>query len=250
MSVPFPNGKETILVEQPGYHLLIEYLNRFGTRALGIERTAQGIDLARLEELFARGDIKFFYAMPRFHNPLGTSYSKQEKLAILKLAERYDVYVVEDDFLVDFESDPKADPIYAYDASDRVIYLKSYSKILFPGLRIGIAVLPPALMPVFQQYRKYIHIDSSMISQAALEIYIQSGMFDHHKTKIRASYLQRAQALNEAVRTLGETLPGRVRLSGPTHCMHTHFELDRQVNVNRLIERAKTEGGSSSIRRP
>ncbi len=242
MSMPFPNGKETILVEQPGYHLVVEYLNRFGRKALGIERTAYGIDLARLEELFRQGDIKFFCTMPRFHNPLGTSYSKQEKLAILKLADKYDVYIVEDDFLADFERDAKADPIYSYDSRDRVIYLKSYSKIMFPGLRIGVAVLPPTLMPAFQQYRKYIHIDSSMISQGALEIYIQSGMFDHHRNKIQTPYLSRAQALNDAVGVMGATLPDLVRLAGPTGCMHTHIELDRRVNVDRLIEGAERRG--------
>ncbi|MFC4305330.1 PLP-dependent aminotransferase family protein [Cohnella boryungensis] len=241
MSMPFPNGKETILVEQPSYHLVIGYLNQFGLKAEGVERTAQGLDLVRLEERFGAGDVKFFYTMPRFHNPLGSSYSTAEKRAILKLAEKYDVYLVEDDFLADYETDGKADPIYSYDSHDRVIYLKSYSKIMFPGLRIGIAVLPPALMPVFQQYKTYIHIDSSMISQAALEIYIQSGMFEHHKNRIKQAYLQRASALNEAVRAMVRELPDSLAVAEPTQCMHTHLVLDRRVNVNQLIERAKRD---------
>jgi len=242
MSIPVPNGKETILVEQPGYHLMIECLNQTGKKAAGIERTAQGIDLARLEELFRQGDIKYFCTMPRFHNPLGTSYTKQEKLAILKLAEKYDVYIVEDDYLADYDRDSKADPIFSYDTNDRVIYLKSYSKIMFPGLRIGVAAVPAALMHAFQRYRSYIHIDSPMISQGALEIYIQSGMFEHHRNNIQAPYLRRAQELNDAVRKMGESNPQLVRLAGPTYCMHTHFELAPGANAERLIENARLRG--------
>ncbi|TXK76782.1 PLP-dependent aminotransferase family protein [Paenibacillus sp. N3.4] len=239
-AIAFPNGKEKIVVEQPGYHILIDYINQYGRNAVGIERTAQGIDLNRLEQIFQQGDIKFFYTMPRFHNPLGTSFSKEEKLAIVKLAEKYDVYLVEDDFLADFEQNTKADPLYAYDEHDRVIYLKSYSKIMFPGLRIGIAVVPQALTEAFHQYKKYIDIDSSMISQAALEIYIKSGMFDHHKFKIQAPYIKRSQALNDAIKTyIGETLQAAGYIHQPTLCMHTHIVLDKRVNLNQLLLHAK-----------
>lgn len=67
-----------------------------------IERDFEGIDLARLEELFKTGDIKFFYSISRFSNPLGLSYSTSEKQKIVKLAECYDVYIIEDDYMGDF----------------------------------------------------------------------------------------------------------------------------------------------------
>ncbi|WP_256757003.1 PLP-dependent aminotransferase family protein [Cohnella sp. WQ 127256] len=239
-SIPFPNQRRKILVEQPGYHLLIDYINQYGLEAIGIARSAQGIDLNRLEQIFQQEDIKFFYSMPRFHNPLGTSYSKEEKIEIVRLAEKYDVYIVEDDFLADFDRDTKRDPLYAYDRHERVIYLKSYSKIMFPGLRVGIAVVPPALLQAFHQYKKYIDIDSPMISQAALEIYMKSGMFDHHKFRIQTSYIKRSQALNDAIQQfIGESLPGVVSVHQPTQVMHTHIALDKQVNLNQLVLHAK-----------
>lgn len=239
-SIPFPNGKEKILVEQPSYHLLIDYINQYERAAIGIERTAHGIDLNRLEQIFQQEDIKFFYTMPRFHNPLGTSYSKEDKIEILKLAEKYDVYIVEDDYLADFDQNTKTDPVYAYDRHDRVIYLKSFSKIMFPGLRIGIAVVPHVLSQAFHQFKKYIDIDSSMISQAALEIYIKSGMFDHHSYKIQTPYIKRSQALNDSLQQyMGGVLSGVVSMPQPTQCMHTHIELDKRVNMNQLILQAK-----------
>ncbi|WP_251862387.1 aminotransferase class I/II-fold pyridoxal phosphate-dependent enzyme [Clostridium sp. Marseille-Q2269] len=110
--------------------------------------------------------------MPRFHNPLGTCYSQIQKRTIVKLAQKYDVFIVEDDYLADLEQDSKADPLYSYGDFSHVIYLKSYSKIIFPGLRIGVAVIPEVLIENFGKYKRLIDVDSSMLSQGALEIYI------------------------------------------------------------------------------
>lgn len=72
-AMPFPNGKEKVAVEQPGYHLMIEQIEALRIPAVGVKRTAQGLDLAEIERLFKTESIKFFYTMPRFHNPLGSS---------------------------------------------------------------------------------------------------------------------------------------------------------------------------------
>lgn len=71
--------------------------------------------------------------MPRFHNPLGCSYTNKEKKRLAKLAAKYDVYIVEDDYLADFELDSKADPLFAYDDSSHVIYLKVTPKLFSPA---------------------------------------------------------------------------------------------------------------------
>lgn len=147
--MPFPNGRSTILVEQPSYHLYMDYLKTYGVSAIGIKRTTDGIDLHELESIFSKHDIKFFYTMPRLHNPLGTSYSKKTKDLIRKLAYQYNVYIVEDDYLADFEQNSKIDPIYTDDTQQYVIYLKSFSKIMFPGLRIGLAVYQMSLLTHF-----------------------------------------------------------------------------------------------------
>ncbi|HDR7256133.1 TPA: PLP-dependent aminotransferase family protein, partial [Bacillus pacificus] len=153
-SIPFPNENETILVEQPTYHLYIEYLEINKVPVIGIQRTIEGIDLNELERIFRTGKIKFFYTIPRYHHPLGTSYSKGEKEKIVLLAKKYNVFIVEDDYLADLETDSKADPLYSLDHGNHVIYLKSYSKIIFPGLRVGVAVIPPSIANDFYTYKK------------------------------------------------------------------------------------------------
>ncbi|MCE5170522.1 PLP-dependent aminotransferase family protein [Paenibacillus profundus] len=241
-TIPFPNGKDTILIEQPGYHLYIEYVETHNVPVLGIERTSEGIDLQELERLFQTQRIKFFYTMPRFHNPLGTSYSQQQKKTIAKLAERYDVYIVEDDYLADLDRDAKADPIYAYDRSAHVIYLKSYSKIIFPGLRVGAAVIPPSIAEPFHKYKKLLDVDSSMLSQAALEIYIKNGMFERHKQKIRSAYSSRTERLTSALEEAQRQSKGLYRYTPAGNpCIHTYMSLDKRVQGQELMARLKRQ---------
>lgn len=142
------------MLELPTYHNMPSLLGGLNVPIAGVRRTQDGLDWASLERQFAEEEIKFFYVMPRFHNPIGTSLTVAEKKRLIRLAQRYDVYLVEDDYLSDLEDNTKQDPLWSYDTEGRVIYLKSYSKILFPGLRIGVAVLPLPLIQSFGAYKK------------------------------------------------------------------------------------------------
>lgn len=77
--IPFPNGRHRVLVEQPCYPLLMEYLRTYGMEAEGIRRSGDGIDLDELERMFKTREIKWFYTVPRFHNPLGGSYNRSQR---------------------------------------------------------------------------------------------------------------------------------------------------------------------------
>ncbi|MGK9430445.1 PLP-dependent aminotransferase family protein [Bacillus atrophaeus] len=240
-AMPFPNGKEKVAVEQPGYHLMIEQIEALRIPAVGVKRTAQGLDLAEIERLFKTESIKFFYTMPRFHNPLGSSLAEADKKELVRLAEKYDVYLVEDDYLGDLDDNKKADPLHAYDLASRVIYVKSFSKMIFPGLRVGAAVLPDALIDTFNTYKRLNDIDCSMISQAALEVYVKSGMFRRHREKIRESYTERSLLLHEAIQTHVQN--GRFTYSdGQAPCIHTHLVLNKELPASRVIQRLKKQG--------
>ncbi|MEW9701829.1 PLP-dependent aminotransferase family protein [Paenibacillus sp. SI8] len=231
--MPFPNGNSVILVEQPSYDIYLRALEAEGRPICGIARTATGIDLRELEEKFRHGGIKFFYTMPRLHNPLGTSYSADERKMIARLASKYDVYVVEDDYMADLGEEPGLDPIYAYNGASHVVYLKSFSKTIFPGLRLGAAVLPEKLLGTFCEYKRY--ADTSLLSQAALEVYIKNGMYERHKRKICSQYAERIRTLNEAVRRHNDA--GLVEISDVRTGVFVQFKLPHKVNLERLIER-------------
>jgi len=178
--INFPSKGEEILVEQPTYHRMNRLLVAQGLTYQTIERRIDGIDLDELEEQFKSGKIKFFYTIPRYHYPLGHSYSDQEKRAILDLANQYGVYIVEDDYLGDL--DPKKGQTFHYlDTEDRVIYIKSFSTSLFPALRITALILPNALKEAFVSYKNILDYDSNLIMQKALSLYIDSQLFKKNR---------------------------------------------------------------------
>ena len=178
--IDFPSEGEEILVEQPTYHRMNRLLVAQGLTYRTIERRIDGIDLEELEEQFKSGKIKFFYTIPRFHYPLGHSYSDQEKRAILDLANQYGVYIVEDDYLGDLDS-KKGQTFHYLDAEDRVIYIKSFSTSLFPALRITALILPNALKEAFVSYKNILDYDSNLIMQKALSLYIDSQLFEKNR---------------------------------------------------------------------
>ena len=178
--IDFPNGKETILVEQPTYHRINDLLLNQKLSYETIERKPTGIDLKELERIFRTRRIKFFYTIPRFHYPLGHSYSRQEKEEILALAERYDAYIVEDDYLADFDSKREL-PFHYLDNSQHVLYIKSFSTSLFPALRITALALPPQIRETFLSYKKAVDYDSNLIMQKALSLYIDNLMFEKNR---------------------------------------------------------------------
>ncbi|MGW8442599.1 aminotransferase-like domain-containing protein [Paenibacillus sp. S33] len=230
--MPFPNGKEKVLVEQPSYDIYLRFLEEENIPVSTIVRTAEGMDFHELENQFKNESIKFFYTMSRYHNPLGVSYNTEERKAIAALAAKYDVYIVEDDYMADLGADHLFDPIYAYDQTDHVIYLKSFSKIIFPGLRLGVAVLPEALLKTFNTYKRY--VDTSILSQAALDIYIKNGMYERHKHTICNLYSERVRALNKAVERYNQA--GYVQTSAVTSGVYMQFKLPRTVNLGRLVQ--------------
>ena len=232
VSMPFPNGKNNILIEQPSYFGIIESINLHQVTTFGIELSMEGIDLDRLEYIFRNNDIKFFYVIPRFHNPLGHSYSNSEKKKIVELAEKYDVYIVEDDFLGDLDPNVKSDPMFSFAPSGRVIYIKSFSKIFLPGLRIATVVLPERMVDNFLRYKFTSDFNSSTLSQGALEIYLKSGMFTSHLKKIKKLYRTKMQILQEACELY---LPANTHFSKPTSGFYLAISLPRNVTAKQIV---------------
>ncbi|MFQ3139377.1 PLP-dependent aminotransferase family protein [Streptococcus pyogenes] len=192
--MPFPNASKTILLEKPTYHRMEAIVAQLGLPYQTISRHFNGLDLELLESLFQTGDIKFFYTISRFSHPLGLSYNTKEKEAIVRLAQRYQVYILEDDYLGDFVK-LKEPPIHYYDTHHRIIYLKSFSMSVFPALRIGALVLPSGLKPHFLTQKSLIDLDTNLLMQKALALYLENGMFQKNLRFIKRYLKQRERQL-------------------------------------------------------
>lgn len=232
-SMPFPNGKSNVLVEQPTYHGTLKALETTRTPVIGIERKFDGLDFEDLERKFAYGNIKCFYTIPRFSNPLGISYSNEEKKQILKLAEKYDVYIIEDDYLGDLENKNNVYSMYYYDVSSRVAYIKSFSKVLLPGLRIAAVALPKVLRNTFDEYKRWMDLNTSVLSQGALDIYIKSGMFKANRNRIKNIYNERMNAVKKASSEI--EIPN-IKWHIPDTGFYSCIEFSNNINIDWLIK--------------
>ena len=215
--IDFPSRTQEILVEQPTYHRMNQLLLAQGLPYQTIERRIDGIDLNELEQHFKTGKIKFFYTIPRFHYPLGHSYSDQEKRAILDLAAKYQIYIVEDDYLGDL--DPKMGQTFHYlDQNDLVVYIKSFSTSLFPALRITALILPNAIKEAFVSYKNILDYDNNLIMQKALSLYIDSQLFE----KNRLARLVLQEKKQAQIQKLLKSNP----INLPTYPLHDGLLLD------------------------
>jgi len=230
----FPNNRPNILIEQPSYGVMQRLVKLNGGSMIGIKRTLQGIDLGEVEEKFKNSQVKFFYVISRYHNPLGTSLSEKTKKAIAYFAAKYDVYIVEDDYLGDLAIGGKSLPIYYYDTSGHVIYLRSFSKSFMPGIRLGASLLPTALRKTFLDYKRCYDLNTSVLAQGALEIFLTSGMYKNHLRKIKSEY-QKKMTYATAILERAD-IPG-MEYSKPTTGFFLWLTLPPQVKADILSKR-------------
>lgn len=242
-AMPFAGGGGKVVVEQPTYSVMLDVLRFAKVPVIGVRRTDRGLDLDELAAIFAQGDIKFFYTMPRYQNPTGFCYDESQKKAILKIAEQYGVYIVEDDYLADLETDGKADPLFACGAQQSVIYIQSFSKTLLPGLRLGMCLLPPQLHQAFLAGKRSVDLATPVITQAALEIFLKSKMYTHHVQRVKRFYRQKMTVLRQACQ---ESAMGEACWHIPATGIYAYLESSRwpaDELVRRLVERGLLVSG-------
>jgi len=233
----FPNGKKNILIEEPSHRHYVNFLKTVDVNVLTISRDELGINLKVLETYFKNKDIKFFFTIPRNHNPLGTSYPYHQRKKIMELALKYDVYIVEDDYFGDVHKLSKYAPIHFFSYQKNCIYLRSFSKE-FPFIRIGIAVIPNSFTETFEHisnqsfYYSY-HIPA-LVSQATLEAYIKSSIYVKHTRKIN-------QSINKKLRLIktitNDWDANYVKLIGANSGFYFSLQLHPEISVDHMVRR-------------
>lgn len=233
----FPNHGKYILIEEPTYSYYVQFLKERGLPVLTIQRDEKGIDLNELERLMQNDDIKFFYTIPRAHNPLGTTLSSYMRKKIAELAIRYHVYVIEDDYFSSCAPSRRYLPIYYYAQGQYCIYLTSFSKLV-PYIRIGICVIHPHFQQVYQQlaaksyYFSYQH--PSLISQATLESYLRSQLYHKQVQSINQHFKPYYTLLKKVSRSWDPTL---AKMVGDMNCYYASVIIHPGVSLARVQKR-------------
>ena len=231
-------GTGGLLLEQPTYSRMNQLVKELGLPYQIIEReqTQDTISLEALEDIFQSGTIRYFYTISRFHNPLGMSYPDSVKKKIVELAEKYQVYIIEDDYMADYERGT-ATPLHYFDTNERVIYVKSFSSILFSAFKMGIVVLPNALIKEFEKRKQLLDFDSNLLMQKTLALFIQNGLFEKHRQKMVAHYHEKSQQFRQLLEqsTIEKTtLHGTQLLLENSQLSHLKEQLDSEITIDTL----------------
>ncbi len=180
-----------LLVEDPTYSCVLEMTKELKIDCISIKRTAEGISLKQLEQLFQENRIRAFYLMPRYQNPTGYSLSERDKKDLVNLCNQYNVLILEDDYLGDLCNDRRNLPLHYYDTHDITFYVCSFSKTFMPGIRLGAVVVPAAFLEPILRIKYMLDLCTSSIPQSALAYFIRSGMYDQHLKKTRSCYQEK-----------------------------------------------------------
>ncbi|NRT73628.1 PLP-dependent aminotransferase family protein [Clostridium beijerinckii] len=187
------NINDNIIVEKPTYVGALSVFKWRKVNLFEVPIDEDGINLNKFEKILQKNEIKCFYTMSYFQNPTGVSYSIEKKKRILDLAEIYDFYIIEDDYLSEliYENSLEYVPFKWLDKNDRVIYIKSFSKIFLPGIRLGYLVAPEVFSETLQNSKHNTDITTSSLMQRALELYISSNKWKENIKNLNDEYIKR-----------------------------------------------------------
>ena len=187
------NVNDSVIVERPTYSGALTIFKWRRVNILEVEIEEDGINIKAFEKLLKKNKVKLFYTMSYFQNPSTITCSLEKKLQILALAEKYDFHIVEDDYLSEliYNNNIEYKSFKSLDKNDRVIYIKSFSKIFLPGIRIGYLITPEKFKEVIQNSKINTDISTSSLMQRALELYIRNGYWRKHINNINDIYSKR-----------------------------------------------------------
>jgi len=229
---------DVALIEDPGYPGARIALSAAGATLVPLPVDHDGADIARRA---ARAkNARLVFVTPSHQYPLGVTLSLRRRLALIEWASQRGAWIVEDDYDSEFRYRRKPLPsLQGLDAAGRVIYLGTFSKTLFPSLRLGFVVLPPELVDPFRRARSVVDGHSPVSEQAVLAEFIAGGHFARHIRRMRVLYEERQGVLVEAAR---RELGGLLDVAPLDGGMHLVGWLAEDADDVRVAERAAERG--------
>ena len=188
---------DRVAVEEPGYPGAHAALSASNAALVPVPVDDSGIDVQALDAATEAHDaLRAVYVTPSHQYPIGVSMSASRRRALLDWARRRRTWVIEDDYDSEYRyvSRPLG-ALHGMDDHGRVIYVGTFSKVLFPALRVGYVIVPPALWPRFLAAREALDIFPSTLYQLVLADFLAEGHFVRHLRRMRGIYLQRRDAL-------------------------------------------------------
>lgn len=233
------NRGDAVAIENPGYLGARQAFAAQGAELCPISVDQSGIVVEELSK-FASSPIKLLYVTPSHQFPTGAVMSLSRRLELLAWAESTNALVIEDDYDSEYRYGEHPIPaLKELDKNDAVLYMGTFSKVLFPALRVGYLVLPPDLVRVFCHAKWLVDRQSPLLEQYVLTDFITEGHLERHIRRMRHLYDQRRQTLVEA---LLHYFHCHINIMGENAGMHLMIQLDLPLDDTEVIDKANHVG--------
>ena len=233
---------DRVCMEEPGYPSARQAFLAAGAQVIPIPVDHEGMNVARLASA-GRG-ARAVYVTPSHQYPLGMVMSATRRMLLLQWAARTGAWIIEDDYDSEyrFGSRPIA-ALQGLDTGSTVIYIGTFSKVMFPALRVGYIVVPADLVPAFAAARDAADVFSSTLYQVVLTDFIREGHFARHIRRMRMLYMERRAALVTAIH---EQMGDSLQVVGSEAGMHLVALLPRGTDDVAVSRRAAQLGISAA----
>lgn len=231
---------DTVFIEEPTYPGAISVFKSRKAKIVDIPMDEDGISILKLEEKLAEERPKLLYLMPNFQNPTGNTYSQVKKKKVLELAKKYDVLIIEDDCLSDLNyGQGKNNSLKSLDDEGRVIYIKSFSKMFMPGLRLAFLIIPPRYLKdiLLSKYMSDIFTDGLM--QRVLDLYFRQEVWERQLNMLKDTYQERYETM---INALKQYLPQEVSFVPPGGGLNIWLDLPKELSAKKLHDKALEAG--------
>ena len=196
---------DTVWMEEPGYLGARAAFIASEARIVPVPVDDEGLDVAAGER--AAPDARMAFVTPSHQHPLGTAMSISRRMALLAWARRADAWILEDDYDSEIRYEGRPLPaMQGLDGDGRVLYLGTFSKTVFPALRLGYVIVPPPLVDAFVTARLIVDRHSSVVEQAILADFIAEGHYARHVRRMRTLYAERQNVLLDALQPYSDVV--------------------------------------------
>jgi DNA-binding transcriptional MocR family regulator len=226
---------DIVIVESPSYFLALQSFRATGARIMEIPIDENGMRIDHLEQMLKRYHPKLIYTMPNYQNPSSCCMSMERRKKLIELAHRHDIIILEDDAYGEFVYDQELLPtLTSLDSSGHVILLKSFSKTISPGLRLGYMVAHKKIIEMCCLVRQGEDVHPNSISQWLVEKYLETTDVEHFMEEVCERNKKKRDIMYEA---LLKHAPTGMTFRKPRGGLYIWCELPEHISAMKLLER-------------
>lgn len=233
----FIDEGDTVICEGPTYLAALNAFNSFMANVVQVPMDEEGMRMDKLEKaLKANPNTKFIYTIPDFHNPSGRTMSLERRKKLVELAEKYDVFIIEDNPYIEIRYyGEKLPAVKSFDKTGKVIYLGSFSKICAPGVRLGWINASEELIAQFNKIKQASDLQPNTITQRQLTKYMQMNNMEEKIQKIIPKYKVKMDAMKIAIK---REFPDFAKCSDPYGGFFIWVTLPESIDTMELFYKA------------